>query len=168
MAPRASWKGFLRISLVTCPIALYPATSSSERISFNRINKKTGQRVRQQNVDGKSGQKVEADDIVKGLDIQVETSKGEVQLSGFVDSQDQIDRAVTIAKGEEGGLATILTGMGSLAYGELAGERIRLGLLLPALYASVSTVLAGAVCGSQQFVEEVLLPERHPMSSYRI
>ena len=43
-----------------------------------------------------------ADDIVKGLDIQVETSKGEVQLSGFVDSQDQIDRAVTIAKGEEG------------------------------------------------------------------
>ena len=41
-----------------------------------------------------------ADDIVKGLDIQVETSKGEVQLSGFVDSQDQIDRAVTIAKAE--------------------------------------------------------------------
>ena len=69
MAPRASWKGFLRISLVTCPIALYPATSSSERISFNRINKATGQRVRQLNVDGKSGQKVEADDIVKGFEV---------------------------------------------------------------------------------------------------
>jgi DNA end-binding protein Ku len=69
MAPRASWKGFLRISLVTCPIALYPATSSSERISFNRINKATGQRVRQLNVDGKSGQKVEADDIVKGYEV---------------------------------------------------------------------------------------------------
>ncbi len=69
MAPRASWKGFLRISLVTCPIALYPATSSSERISFNRINKATGQRVRQLNVDGKSGQKVEADEIVKGFEV---------------------------------------------------------------------------------------------------
>ena len=69
MAPRASWKGFLRISLVTCPIALYPATSSSERISFNRINRKSGQRVRQLNVDGKSGEKVESDDIVKGYEV---------------------------------------------------------------------------------------------------
>jgi DNA end-binding protein Ku len=69
MAPRASWKGFLRISLVTCPIALYPAISSSDRISFNRINRKTGQRVRQLNVDGKSGEKVESDDIVKGYEV---------------------------------------------------------------------------------------------------
>jgi DNA end-binding protein Ku len=69
MAPRASWKGFLRISLVTCPIALFPATSASERISFNRINRKTGQRVRQLNVDGKTGQKVEAEDIVRGYEV---------------------------------------------------------------------------------------------------
>ena len=69
MAPRASWKGFLRISLVTCPVALYPAISSSERISFNRINRKTGQRVRQLNVDGKSGEKVEPGDIVKGYEV---------------------------------------------------------------------------------------------------
>ncbi len=69
MPPRASWKGFLRISLVTCPIALYPAVSASERISFNRINRKTGQRVRQMNVDGKTGEKVEADDIVKGYEV---------------------------------------------------------------------------------------------------
>ena len=69
MAPRASWKGFLRISLVTCPIALFPATSSSERISFNRINKGTGQRVRQLNVDAKSGEKVESDEIVKGYEV---------------------------------------------------------------------------------------------------
>ena len=40
MAPRANWKGFLRLSLVTCPIALFPATSESEKISFNQINKK--------------------------------------------------------------------------------------------------------------------------------
>ena len=67
MAPRASWKGFLRISLVTCPIALFPAVSASERISFNRINRKTGQRVRQQNVDGKSGEKVEVRRHRQGL-----------------------------------------------------------------------------------------------------
>jgi DNA end-binding protein Ku len=36
MAPRANWKGFLRLSLVTCPVALYPATSDSEKISFNQ------------------------------------------------------------------------------------------------------------------------------------
>src|SRR3954470_24654317 len=41
MAPRANWKGFLRLSLVTCPVALYPATSDAEKISFNQINKKT-------------------------------------------------------------------------------------------------------------------------------
>jgi DNA end-binding protein Ku len=69
MAARASWKGFLRISLVTCPVALYPATTTSDRISFNRIHRKTGQRVRQLNVDGKTGEKVEADDIVKGYEI---------------------------------------------------------------------------------------------------
>jgi DNA end-binding protein Ku len=69
MAARASWKGFLRISLVTCPVALYPATTSSDRISFNRIHRKTGQRVRQLNVDGKTGEKVEAEDIVKGYEI---------------------------------------------------------------------------------------------------
>jgi DNA end-binding protein Ku len=69
MPPRATWKGFLRLSLVTCPILLYPATSSSERVTFNRINRKTGQRVRQLNVDGKTGEKVEADDIVKGYEI---------------------------------------------------------------------------------------------------
>jgi non-homologous end joining protein Ku len=41
MARRANWKGFLRLSLVTCPVALYPATSDSEKISFNQINRNT-------------------------------------------------------------------------------------------------------------------------------
>jgi predicted NUDIX family NTP pyrophosphohydrolase len=44
MAPRANWKGFLRLSLVTCPVALYPATSESEKVSFNQLNRKTGHR----------------------------------------------------------------------------------------------------------------------------
>ena len=41
MAPRANWKGYLRLSLVSCPIALYPASSLSEKVSFNRLNRKT-------------------------------------------------------------------------------------------------------------------------------
>ena len=44
MAPRANWKGYLRLSLVSCPIALYPASSLREKVGFNRINRKTGQR----------------------------------------------------------------------------------------------------------------------------
>jgi non-homologous end joining protein Ku len=46
MVPRANWKGFLRRSLVTCPVALYPATSESEKISFNQFNRKTGHRIK--------------------------------------------------------------------------------------------------------------------------
>ena len=76
MAPRAYWKGYLRLSLVSCPIALYPAASSSERVSFNRINKKTGNRLRQQLIDGETGDPVEKDDIGKGYEV----AKGEYIL----------------------------------------------------------------------------------------
>jgi len=69
MAPRAYWKGYLKLSLVSCPIALYPATSSSERVSFNRINKKTGNRLKQQQVDAETGQPVEKEDIGRGYEI---------------------------------------------------------------------------------------------------
>src|ERR1700732_2338318 len=69
MAPRAYWKGYLKLSLVSCPIALYPASSSSERVSFNRINKKTGHRLKQQNVDAESGEAVEKEDIGRGYEI---------------------------------------------------------------------------------------------------
>jgi Ku70/Ku80 beta-barrel domain len=51
MAPRANWKGFLRLSLVTCPVALYPATSDSEKISFNQLNRNTGHRIKYMKVD---------------------------------------------------------------------------------------------------------------------
>jgi hypothetical protein len=63
MAPRSSWKGYLKLSLVSCPIALYPASSSSERVSFNRINKKTGNRLKQHLVDAETGETVEKEDI---------------------------------------------------------------------------------------------------------
>jgi Uncharacterized conserved protein len=69
MAPRPSWKGYLKLSLVSCPIALYPAASSSERISFNRINKKTGNRLKQQLVDAETGETVEKEDIGRGYEI---------------------------------------------------------------------------------------------------
>ena len=58
MAPRANWKGFLRLSLVTCPVAFYPATSESEKVSFNQINKNTGHRIRYAKVDAETGEEV--------------------------------------------------------------------------------------------------------------
>jgi DNA end-binding protein Ku len=69
MAPRAYWKGYLKLSLVSCPIALYPAASSSERVSFNRINKKTGNRLKQQLVDAETGQPVDKEDVGRGYEV---------------------------------------------------------------------------------------------------
>jgi DNA end-binding protein Ku len=83
MAPRANWKGFLRLSLVTCPIALYPATSESEKISFNQLNKQTGHRIKYLKVDADTGEEVANKDIVKGYmldkEIFVEVSKEELE-----------------------------------------------------------------------------------------
>ena len=69
MAPRANWKGYLRLSLVSCPIALYPASSLSEKVSFNRINRKTGNRLKQQNVDSETGEVVSREDMVRGYEV---------------------------------------------------------------------------------------------------
>src|SRR5246127_3774930 len=83
MAPRANWKGFLRLSLVTCPIALYPATSESEKISFNQINKKTGHRIRYLKVDADTGEEVPNDEIIKGYEVDkdryLEVTKEELE-----------------------------------------------------------------------------------------
>ena len=73
MAPRANWKGFLRLSLVTCPVALYPATSDSEKVSFNQINRKTGHRIKYAKVDADTGEEVASDDIVKGYKVDTDT-----------------------------------------------------------------------------------------------
>jgi DNA end-binding protein Ku len=69
MAPRAYWKGYLKLSLVSCPIALFPATSEREKISFHQINRKTGSRIKYRKVDAASGDEVEADDIIKGYEV---------------------------------------------------------------------------------------------------
>ena len=72
MAPRANWKGYLRLSLVTCPIALFPATSEAEKISFNQINRKTGHRIKYVKVDAETGEDVENEDIIKGYKVDTD------------------------------------------------------------------------------------------------
>jgi DNA end-binding protein Ku len=69
MAPRAYWKGYLKLSLVSCPIALYPAASEREKIRFHQINKATGHRIKYLKVDAETGEEVEPDDIVKGYEV---------------------------------------------------------------------------------------------------
>jgi DNA end-binding protein Ku len=73
VAPRAYWKGYLKLSLVSCPIALFPATSEREKISFHQLNKETGNRIRYKKVDAESGDEVDSADIIKGYEV----AKGE-------------------------------------------------------------------------------------------
>jgi len=69
MAPRANWKGYLKLSLVSCAVALYPATSSSERVRFHTLNRETGNRVKRQFIDAETGDVVESDQQVKGYEV---------------------------------------------------------------------------------------------------
>lgn len=69
VAPRANWKGFVKISELTIPVALYSAATTSERVSFHTINRKTGNRVRRQFVDEETEQPVEKENQVKGYEI---------------------------------------------------------------------------------------------------
>jgi len=96
MAPRANWKGYLRLSLVSCPIALYPASSLSEKVSFNRINRKTGNRLKQQNVDSETGEVVSRDDMVRGY------VEGELKALGYrVVTTPSAPAALEILRGPE-------------------------------------------------------------------
>jgi DNA end-binding protein Ku len=70
---RSSWKGYLKLSLVSCAVALYNASSASERVSFNNLNRKTGNRLKQNLVDSVSGEPVDTADRVKGYQV----SKGQ-------------------------------------------------------------------------------------------
>jgi DNA end-binding protein Ku len=69
MAPRAYWKGYLRLSLVSCPISLFPATSEREKVRFHQINSKTGNRIRYNKVDESTGEEVPAEQIVKAYEV---------------------------------------------------------------------------------------------------
>jgi DNA end-binding protein Ku len=75
-ARRAYWKGYLKLSLVACPIGLYPASSQAERTHFHQINRRTGHRLRQQMIDQRTGEVVEAEDKSCGYEIsKVDTSR---------------------------------------------------------------------------------------------
>ena len=69
MAPRPYWKGYLKLSLVSCPIALYPASSTSEKVSFHRLNRQTGNRLKQLLVDSETEEPVNKEDIVRGYEV---------------------------------------------------------------------------------------------------
>jgi DNA end-binding protein Ku len=88
MAPRANWKGYLRLSLVSCPILLYPATSETEKVHFHQLNKATGNRLHFQKVDAETGDVVPADDIIKGYEV----GKGK----RYVEISDEDLRAIDI------------------------------------------------------------------------
>jgi Ku protein len=107
MAVRPYWKGFLKLSLVTCPVALYPASSLSERTHFHQINAKTKHRLRQQMVDEKTGEVVEAGQKSRGYELSegkyVEIADDElkavrlesthtIEIDNFVPRQDIDDR----------------------------------------------------------------------------
>jgi len=87
MAPRPNWKGYLKLSLVSCPVALYPATTTSERVSFRTLNRETGNRVRRQFVDEQTGDPVESDGQIKGYEV----AKGE-----YVQVEDDEIKAVQL------------------------------------------------------------------------
>ncbi|TMJ77786.1 MAG: Ku protein [Alphaproteobacteria bacterium] len=68
-ARRAYWKGYLKLSLVTCPVALYPASSQAEKTHFHQINRKTGHRLRQQMIDEVTGKAVDKDEKSRGYEV---------------------------------------------------------------------------------------------------
>jgi DNA end-binding protein Ku len=70
MAPRAYWKGYLQLSLVTCPIGLFPAVSQAEKTHFHQINKKTGHRLRQRMVDEETGKVVDRENKGRGYEVR--------------------------------------------------------------------------------------------------
>lgn len=69
MAPRAQWKGYLKIGEVTCPVALYTAASEAERVAFHTLNRSTGNRVKRVFVDNVTEKPVERDDQIKGYEV---------------------------------------------------------------------------------------------------
>ena len=106
MAPRAYWKGSLKLSLVSCPVALYPASTSAEKTRFHMINRETGNRLKQQMVDAETGDVVEGDqkgrgyELSKGKYVEVEREELEavqiesnhtIDIDSFV-PRDEIDK----------------------------------------------------------------------------
>jgi Ku protein len=83
MAPRAYWKGTLKLSLVSCPVVLYPATTAAEKTRFHMINRETGNRLKQQMIDSETGDVVEDGEKARGYELRkgkyVEIEKEELE-----------------------------------------------------------------------------------------
>src|SRR5215212_9081233 len=96
MAPRAYWKGSLKLSLVSCPVVLYPASTSVEKTRFHMINKETGNRLKQQMIDAETGDVVESDqkgrgyELKKGQYVEIENNHT-IEIDSFV-PRDEIDK----------------------------------------------------------------------------
>jgi DNA end-binding protein Ku len=109
MAPRPYWKGSLKLSLVSCSVALYPAATSVEKTHFHMINKETGNRLKQQMVDAETGDVVEGDQKARGYELKkgeyVEVEKEELEavqiesnhtidIDGFVPKEEIDERYI--------------------------------------------------------------------------
>ena len=109
MAPRAYWKGYLKLSLVSCPIALFPATSEREKISFHQLNKNTGNRIKYRKVDADSGDEVESADIIKGYEVgkgeYLELEPEELEAIAIESKRVDRDRRVRAAQGDRRALS---------------------------------------------------------------
>jgi DNA end-binding protein Ku len=70
MAARAYWKGYLKLSLVSCPVQLFPALSAREKTRFHQINRKTGNRIKYCKLDAVTGEPVSDEEIVKGYEVR--------------------------------------------------------------------------------------------------
>ncbi len=70
MAPRSFWKGYLKLSLVTCPVSMTPATSDQKKVRFHTVNRATGNRVQSRYIDSETGKPVKEDDEVKGFEVE--------------------------------------------------------------------------------------------------
>jgi DNA end-binding protein Ku len=103
MAVRAYWKGSLKLSLVSCPVLLYPATTYVDKTRFHMINKETGNRLKQQMVDAETGDVVESDQKGRGYELKkgeyVEIEKEELEAVQ-IESNHTIDIDSFVPKGE--------------------------------------------------------------------
>jgi DNA end-binding protein Ku len=102
-APRAYWKGTLKLSLVSCPVALYPASTAAEKTRFHMINRETGNRLKQQMVDAETGDVVEGDQKGRGYEVRkgkyVEIEKQELEAVQ-IESNHTIDIDSFVPEGE--------------------------------------------------------------------
>ncbi|MGA7324727.1 MAG: Ku protein [Rhodomicrobium sp.] len=92
--PRAFWKGYLKLSLVSCAVALYPAVSKSERPRFHRISRQTGRRLRQQMVEAETEEPVEKEDVARGYEIPSRLPPGMYPSAEAVPRRERREEAV--------------------------------------------------------------------------